>query len=180
VEPLVVFGLNAYSARDQAPPRAGWVDALLVSEATAIALAMNQVVKFIVGRERPFVHALPEAEKPLTSRPTDNNVSFYSGHATMGFAMAAAGGTVASMRGYRLAPWVWGIGMSLAVATAYLRIAADRHYLSDVTMGAVVGGVTGFAVPYFFHNPHAPPRRVVVAPAPLEQGGVALAVRGMF
>jgi len=177
VEPLVVIGLNAYSARDQAPPRAGWVDALLISEATAIAMAMNQAVKFIVGRERPFVHELPEAGKPNTAHPSDNNLSFYSGHATLAFAMAVSGGTVASMRGYRLAPWIWGAGLSLAAATAYLRIAADRHYASDVTVGAVIGSLTGFAVPYLFHNPK---RQYTVAPAPLARGGVALAVRGVF
>jgi membrane-associated phospholipid phosphatase len=181
LEPAVVFGLNAYSARDQAPPRAGWVDALLVSEATAIAMAMNQTVKFIVGRERPFVHELDADEKPMTSRPTDNNLSFYSGHATLAFAMAASGGTIASMRGYRLAPWVWGIGMSLAAATAYLRIAADRHYASDVTVGAVVGGLTGFAVPYLFHNPHArSERRVFAAPVLLDHASAGLGVRGVF
>jgi membrane-associated phospholipid phosphatase len=179
VEPAIVFGLNAYSARDQAPPRAGWVDALLMSEATAIAMAMNQGVKFIVGRERPFVHELPEAEKPLTSRPSDNNLSFYSGHATLAFAMATSGGTIASMRGYRLAPWVWGIGLALAAATAYLRIAADRHYLTDVTVGAVVGGLIGFAVPYLFHDPRRE-RRVVLAPGPVDHGGASLAVRGVF
>jgi len=178
VEPLVVIGLNAYSARDQAPPRAGWVDALLISEATAIAMAMNQAVKFIVGRERPFVHALPEVDKPNTSSPSDNNVSFYSGHATFAFALAASGGTIASMRRYRLAPWIWGAGMALAAASAYLRIAADRHYFSDVTVGAILGSATGVAVPRLFHS--AGPRRVVVAPAPLENGGVMLAARGTF
>ncbi len=81
------------------------------------------------------------------------------------------------MRGYRLAPWIWGAGLSLAVATAYLRIAADRHYASDVTVGAAIGSLTGFAVPYLFHNPK---RRFMVAPAPLDHGGVALAVRGIF
>jgi membrane-associated phospholipid phosphatase len=177
IEPLLVFGLDALSARrDQAPPRAAWVDALLISEATSIALAMNQTVKFIVGRERPFVHALPEADKPLTAHPSDNNVSFYSGHATLAFAMAVSGGTVASMRRYRLAPWIWGGGLALAAATAYLRIAADRHYFSDVTTGAALGSLTGFAVPYLFHNP----QRLIVAPAPVDGGGAALALRGMF
>ena len=145
VEPLVVFGLDALAARDQGRPGAAWVDALLISEATAIAMAMNQAVKFIVGRERPFVHALPEADKPNTAHPSDNNVSFYSGHATFAFALAASGGTIASMRGYRLAPWIWGAGMALAAATAYLRIAADRHYASDVTVGAILGSATGVA-----------------------------------
>lgn len=177
VEPLVVFGLDALAAhRDHAPSGTAWVDALLISEATAIAMAMNQVVKFIVGRERPFVHALPEAEKPLTAHPSDNNLSFYSGHATFAFALAASGGTIASMRGYRLAPWIWGAGMALAAATAYLRIAADRHYASDVTVGAIVGSATGVGVPRLFHGP----RRLMVAPALLDRGGTGLAVRGTF
>jgi membrane-associated phospholipid phosphatase len=177
VEPLVVFGLDALAARNEAPPRAAWVDALLISEATAIAMAMNQTVKFIVGRERPFVHALlTEEAKQRTAHPSDNNVSFYSGHSTFAFALAVSGGTVASMRRYKLAPWIWGAGLSLAAVTAYLRIAADRHYASDVTVGAVMGSLTGFAVPYLFHGP----RPVIVAPMPLDHGGAALAVRGMF
>jgi len=177
VEPLVVFGLDAFAARDAGAPKgAAWVDALLISEATSIALAMNQAVKFAVGRERPFVHALPEADKPHTAHPSDNNVSFYSGHSTFAFALAVSGGTVASMRRYRLAPWIWGAGLTLATASAYLRIAADRHYASDVTVGAILGSLTGFAVPTFFHGP----RPVIVAPAPLDHGGALLAVSGHF
>jgi len=176
VEPLAVFALDVIAAREAGAPRAAWVDALLISESVAIAMVMNQTVKFIVGRERPFVHALPEADKPHTAHPSDNNVSFYSGHATFAFALAVSGGTVASMRRYRLAPWIWGAGLSLGVATAYLRVAADRHYASDVTVGALLGSATGFAVPYLFHRPG----RVVVAPAPIDHGGAGLAVCGDF
>jgi membrane-associated phospholipid phosphatase len=177
VEPLVVFGLDAFAARDAgAPNGAAWVDALLISEATSLAMAMNQAVKFAVGRERPFVHALPEADKPHTAHPSDNNVSFYSGHSTFAFALAVSGGTVASMRRYRLAPWIWGAGLTLATTTAYLRIAADRHYASDVTVGAILGSLTGFVVPTYFHGP----RHVIVAPAPTDRGGALLAVSGHF
>jgi membrane-associated phospholipid phosphatase len=177
IEPLAIFGLDALAAhRDRAPPNAAWVDALLISEATAIAMAMNQVVKFAVGRERPFVHALPEADKAHTAHPSDNNVSFYSGHATFAFAMATSAGTIASMRRYRMAPCIWGTGLALAVATAYLRIAADRHYASDVTVGAILGSATGIAVPRLFHGP----RPVMVAPVPLGDGGLMLAARGTF
>jgi len=176
VEPLVVIGLDVLSARHQAEPGAAWVDVLLISEATAIAMAMNQTVKFIVGRERPFVHALPEADKANTAHPSDNNLSFYSGHATFAFALAASGGTIASMRRYKTAPLIWGAGMALAVTTAYLRIAADRHYASDVTVGALLGAATGIAVPRLFHGD----RNLMVAPAPLDNGGLMLAARGLF
>jgi len=176
VEPLAMIGLQAYAARDHGTPDAAWVDVLLISEATAVAMAMNQAVKFVVGRERPFVHALPDDQKGQTAHPSDNNVSFYSGHSTFAFAMAASAGTIASMRRYRLAPSIWATGMALAAATAYLRIAADRHYASDVTVGAILGSATGIAVPRLFHGP----RRVMVAPAPLDNGGVMLVCRGLF
>jgi len=101
---------------------------------------------------------------------------FYSGHSTFAFAMAVSAGTIASMRRYRLAPSIWATGMALAAATAYMRIAADRHYASDVTVGAILGSATGIAVPRLFHGP----RRLMVAPAPLDNGGVMLACRGLF
>jgi len=38
-------------------------------------------------------------------------------------------------------------------ATACLRIAADRHYATDVLSGAAVGSAIGFTVPHFAHGP---------------------------
>jgi membrane-associated phospholipid phosphatase len=56
------------------------------------------------------------------------------------------------MRGYRLAPLVWGVGMPLAAATGYLRIAADKHYLTDVVVGALFGAAVGVALPLLAHG----------------------------
>ena len=99
-----------------------------------------------------FVHALPPDQKPSTGSPSDNNLSFFSGHSSETFALAVASGTVASMHRYRWAPIVWGVGGVLAATTAYLRIAADRHWLTDVLVGAVVGAGIGFTLPYVFHS----------------------------
>jgi membrane-associated phospholipid phosphatase len=79
-------------------------------------------------------------------------MSFFSGHTTWAFALAASSGTVASMRGYELAPVVWAVGLPLAAATGYLRIAADRHYLSDVLVGAAVGTAVGIGFPRLMHG----------------------------
>jgi membrane-associated phospholipid phosphatase len=57
------------------------------------------------------------------------------------------------MRRYRLAPLMWVTGMTFATAGAYLRIAADRHYATDVAAGMLVGAAVGFSVPYFAHRP---------------------------
>lgn len=122
-------------------------DALLILEAAGVAAALNQSVKLVIGRERPFAHALPEAQKGLTDHPEDNNLSFYSGHATVTFALAASTATVAHMRGRKGAGWAWAVGMPVAAATAYLRLAGDKHYLTDVAVGAAAGTAIGILVP---------------------------------
>lgn len=174
-QPVMIVGLDVIAAAADGERGDVWVDALLISEATAVAMALNQIVKFAVGRERPFVHALPDADKPFTAHPSDNNLSFYSAHTGLTFALATSAGMIASMRRYRLAPWIWTAGLAMATVTGYLRIAADRHYASDVAVGAVVGSLTGAAVPYFFHGP----RQVSVTPAPTA-GGMSLMVHGVF
>ncbi|NMC72329.1 MAG: phosphatase PAP2 family protein [Myxococcales bacterium] len=146
--PAMVLGVNAASARDAGAAVQGAEDLLLVTEAVAFASALNQATKFLVGRERPFVHALAAEDKGRTDNPADNNVSFFSGHTTLAFAVAVSGATVATLRGYDTAPYLWVIGGLMALGTGYLRIAADRHYLSDVLVGAAVGALVGWAVPW--------------------------------
>lgn len=150
------------------------VDMLLVAEATMVAAALNQGAKFTFGRERPFVRALPAHEKRLTQHPDDNNLSFYSGHANLTFALAASSGTVATMRGYRFAPAVWVAGLTAATAASYFRIAGDRHYFTDVLVGAAAGSAIGAGLPLLFHRPHAPTLPVSLSVAPMDGGGFVL------
>jgi membrane-associated phospholipid phosphatase len=131
------------------------VDVLLMTQATILAADLNQLVKFVFVRERPFVHYLPRATggvRALTDSPSDDNLSFYSGHTSLAFAIAASSGTISVMRGYRLAPLVLGVGLLSAASVGYLRIAADKHYFSDVMVGAVVGSAVGALVPLIFHR----------------------------
>ena len=157
------------------------VDLLVVAESVAVAMDLDQAVKFTIGRERPFVHALAPSQKLLTHAPDDNNVSFYSGHSSWTFALATAAGTVALMHGYRLAPWILGVGLAIAASTAYLRIAADQHYLTDVLTGAAMGSAFGVGLPYLLHHPASPAssppaallRSVSVAVGPVPGGANA-------
>jgi membrane-associated phospholipid phosphatase len=75
---------------------------------------------------------------------------------------------VATMRGRKSAPWLWASGLSLAAVSSWLRIAADRHYLTDVLAGAALGSLMGVSVPVVFHGVHAP---VTVAPQVSASGG---------
>lgn len=160
LEPLSTLGLTALAANhDQAIGGFG-LDAMIISEATVVAGVVNQIVKFGFARERPFVHYLPVAPnaiRALTDSPSDDNLSFFSGHTTLAFVIATSSGTVATMRGYRLAPVVWGAGLTMATTVGYLRIAADKHYFSDVLTAAIVGSVVGVGLPLVFHSRQSRP-----------------------
>ena len=142
---------------------AGLVDSLLVTEAAAAALLVNQIVKLLVGRQRPHAHF----GNDLGYSRSEDNVSFYSGHTSLAFSVVAATVTVASMRGYAGAGIVAGVGFTLGAGIAYLRIAADQHYLTDVLVGAVIGGLVGWAVPRIFHSPSPAPSTGTALRAPV-------------
>ncbi|MDY7225264.1 phosphatase PAP2 family protein [Hyalangium rubrum] len=133
-------------------------DAGIIIESAVLAAVLNQTVKFIAGRERPFVHVLPEDEKGLTAHPTDNNLSFYSGHTTLAFALVVSAGTVAELRGYKHRGWIWAVGLPVATSVGLLRMGADKHYLTDVATGAVMGTAFGLAVPLLLHGRREDPR----------------------
>ena len=158
LEPTTQLGLLAGAAGNENALSNFPLDALIVAESTVVAGVMNQIVKFGFARERPFVHYLPRAPdaiRDLTASPSDDNLSFYSGHTTLAFVVATASGTVATMRGYRLAPVIWGTGLTLATTVGYLRIAADKHYFSDVVTAAVIGSIVGVGMPLIFHSPES-------------------------
>lgn len=182
--PTASVGLPAIAAAHDKQLRYAPLDALLVGEATFLAADVNQLVKLVFARERPYVHYLPHLPggiQGLTDGPSDTNLSFYSGHTNAAFAMAASSTAIAFMRGYRLAPMIAGVQFASAATVGYLRIAADKHYLSDVLVGAILGSVIGAGVPFAFHHPSAiaevqnatssTPQALGLASTPLNFGG---------
>ena len=120
-------------------------DVLPVAETTAIVQVLTQFGKYGFARKRPYAY-YADASHPLDPN-VDNNSSFWSGHAVLGFAITSAAATVCHFRHYRTEPYVWATGIFLSVTTEYLRIAADKHYLTDVVAGGAVGLATGLLVP---------------------------------
>lgn len=102
-----------------------------------------------------FTYSISEVIKRSTvrARPTlgdtDENLSFLSGHTSTAFAFATASSWLAFKRHYNWAPFVVFIGGLAASSTAYLRIAAGKHWFSDVAAGAALGILTGSFVPLF-------------------------------
>ncbi len=171
--PAAAFGLDALAAYNDDQINNFWVDSLVIAEAAAVSSLVSQIVKSAVGRQRPeFRYNGPP------SGPSENNVSFYSGHTSLAFSLAVSSGTVATMRGYEMAPWIWGTGLAIATTTGYLRIAADKHYITDVIAGAVAGSAFGFGIPYLFHrNRDENDNGAVLTAAPIE-GGMTLNLAG--
>jgi len=62
-------------------------------------------------------------------------------------------------------------GVPLAAATGYFRIAADRHYLTDVLAGAGVGLAIGYGVPAL-NSPRSAKRPTITPSLLLHGGGV--------
>ena len=165
------------------------VDLLAVAEGGFSAMLTTEILESATLRTRPYVHAIgSDTERAEVIAGSGAFHSFPAGHVVEAFGVASAAGVVASLRGYRLAPLVWVAGMMVGVATAYTRIAADRHYFTDVLAGAAIGTLVGGGVPLLFHRPVAGDggdttagwlrrTRLVANPVP---GGQMLGVGGSF
>jgi membrane-associated phospholipid phosphatase len=141
-------------------------DLVVLAEAASTALLLTQGVKYAVGRLRP------DAWARGTSASADDKLSFWSGHTSFAFSAAAGATQIARLRGRPGWRWLAAASFGAAALTGYLRVAADRHWLTDVAAGAVVGTATGLAVPLLAFQPadgRAP--GLTLAPAP---GGVAI------
>jgi membrane-associated phospholipid phosphatase len=170
--PVGVMGFGLIQAYRYDDPAAGWSSVLLITQATSLAMLMNVIVKYSMGRARPYVWMGTPDLYPASI--SDANVSFFGGHTTFVFAVVVSGSTLFFMQDMPGAPWVLGVGLAAAGFTAYLRMAAEKHYLTDTLVGAGVGSLIGWAVPYLFHRPgkKGPPQAGDLLPAP---GGIAIA-----
>jgi membrane-associated phospholipid phosphatase len=153
VLPVGVLGGQYLLASGSGAPLSAYAqDATLIVESFVVSQVVNQVVKFTVGRERPFVHVLPEDQKGHTEHPNDNNLSFYSGHTSMAFSLVTAAGTVSELRGYKNRWLIWAVGLPVAASVGLMRMGADKHYLTDVLVGAAAGSLFGVGMPLLLHG----------------------------
>ena len=149
-------------------------DLAVVGEAFGFALATVNVIKVGVGRRRPFAWAGAQVGIEVPYREDkDQNASFPSGHSSSAFSVAVAGATLASMRRYPYWRLAW-LGLIPAAAVPFLRVAADKHYMSDVLVGSAIGAAFGVALPLLVHNPRLRKRHLSLSPM---HRGVQFAMR---
>lgn len=123
---------------------------LLATHAYITGAAIETVVKYLTGRSRPSYYQIGTEAEPAFKGPftkSANNSSFPSGHATVAFAAA----TVFAME-YKSTIWVPILAYSAATLISASRITENKHWTTDVFVGAVLGYITGRHVVNNYHR----------------------------
>jgi membrane-associated phospholipid phosphatase len=126
-------------------------------EAMAVATFLQGATSALMQRERPYGRDCGKTipgDLPDCTDDASRYRSFFSGHTSMSFAAAAVTCTHHArldLFGGAADGVTCGAAIGSAAAVALLRVAARKHYLSDVATGAVVGLASGFGVPQLLH-----------------------------
>jgi membrane-associated phospholipid phosphatase len=129
---------------------------LLATQAYLTGAAVESVLKFVSGRTRPSFYGPNDVAHPTFKGPfaksidytgARTNSSFPSGHTTVAFAAA----TVFAME-YKNKPWIPVLSYSAATLIGLSRITENKHWATDVLVGAGLGYVTGRLVVNNYHR----------------------------
>jgi membrane-associated phospholipid phosphatase len=112
-------------------------------QASLVAALITGVGKFVIGRARPDEKKGPHFFNPIRGF----NKSFPSGHSSTAFAL--------------IVPWVYYypgpltyVLLALPASTALARMIFERHWLTDVLTGSLIGILTGYYLAQW-HKRHA-------------------------
>jgi membrane-associated phospholipid phosphatase len=129
---------------------------LAYTEALGWTVLITGVTKYVIGRPRPYTD--PSFGNPaLRHRESEDNLSFFSGHASISFAAGAfvtadlsralkrgALANASAMSRFWLGDFVPGlVGYGLPGVVALSRVIDQQHWPSDVLIGAATGILIG-------------------------------------
>jgi membrane-associated phospholipid phosphatase len=122
--------------------RRAWAHLVLLLQCTFINGALIEAVRLVVQRPRPFVYFDPQQYGGAPAHYT----SFYSGHTSF----AALACTCAVLASLDARAWIRRLVLALAAlltaATGLLRVTGSRHFITDVSFGALAGVAIAIAV----------------------------------
>lgn len=177
------------------PAERVWQGELALGFALGVTMILGEAVKSAVGRARPFERRCVEGSQLPECQDPDRFASFYSLHSAVAFTSAGFSCAMHLEHGLH-----GDGGADLAACSAslvgasvvgLLRVVADRHYLSDVLVGAAIGFLVGYAVPALLvgsrsaqaePDPRAGPQVAVLPLASPSPGGgmYGITVAGSF
>ncbi len=129
---------------------------LIDAQAYALTEATVDLMKVLIRRERPDAaadHCEDRLGEPDCAARAKKS-AFPSNHAASSFVAASLLCTEHLHLGIAGAPWDATVCASSLVAAATvstLRVVADRHYLTDIVAGSVIGGLYGWLMPTILH-----------------------------
>ncbi|MBL8950117.1 MAG: phosphatase PAP2 family protein [Myxococcaceae bacterium] len=142
--PVLYLGLESLVLPTQTPWGDFANDLVIVAEAMALTSMINTVMKFAFRRPRPIRYT------DQTFTPFDAELSFPSGHTSIVAAATSALTATVFLR-HPDSPMrfvVLGFGIALTTLTGLSRVESGNHFPTDVLIGAMVGSLSGFLVPY--------------------------------
>jgi membrane-associated phospholipid phosphatase len=149
--PMAAAGLEWISGRE------GWggafAEGMVYAEAQVLSSGLDLWVRSFRVHPRPLVY---DRSAPASDRLSgEASGSFYSGHANAAFLAATYFSYTWALRhpGDPSNAYVWAGTMTAAAGVAGLRIAAGKHYLSDVLVGAATGTGFGLLFPWMHRRP---------------------------
>ena len=110
---------------------------LINLEILSINGLITNFVKYTTNRQRPYSFYTSKEDNDESYK------SFFSGHTSTAFAVGTSTAKMFSKYSNINNRTIWISSLGLATATGYLRIAADKHYFTDVLTGAIVGSLIG-------------------------------------
>jgi membrane-associated phospholipid phosphatase len=110
--------------------------------AVLVSLIPGEILKWIVGRGRPFVGGHADPFNFVQFAGTEAYASFPSAHAITAFALAFAVSAVW--------PRARGVMIAYALLIGFTRLVLLAHHPSDVVAGALIGVVGAMGVRYWF------------------------------
>ena len=150
---FVIFPLIYAYGRFGGHPQAADLG-LHATEAVVLALGVTGVLKGAIGRSRPYVthDSLPFDFHAFKGYTGEDYSSLPSAHTAIGFAAAAAvtSELARTWPGHTafVAPVLYGTATAVGLARMY----TDKHWASDVALGAGIGILSGLKVVRYAHT----------------------------
>lgn len=164
---------------------------LIALESYVISLVVWKVMVLLARRERPVASACEDGLTTPHCRGDIETTSFFSNQTMNAFTSASLvclHHTHMPLFGDEAADLsACVVGMTAASVVGLLRVMSDFEYTSDVLMGAVVGFVAGYVIPWAVHyqggaRPELRPPPIAMIPVPMVAPGetYGLSVAGWF